>query len=70
MVTDKSEPAFPVAENGYHEGQGGMSLRQYYAGLAMQGLLAYPDAVGDGTSEDLAKSAVNAADALLKELEK
>lgn len=52
---------------------GGMTLREHYAGLAMQGVIA-----GIATNEeffnwdesDIANHAVRAADALLAELEK
>ena len=45
----------------------GMTLRQYYAGLAMQGLLA---AGGRYQVDDLALQATLAADALCEELAK
>ena len=47
---------------------GGMTLRQYYAGLAMQGILAHPE--GFTTPEGYAKDAVAQADALIAELDK
>lgn len=46
----------------------GMTLRQYYAGLAMQGMLA--DNTWGGHLQACAKDAVAAADALIAELEK
>ena len=44
MRTKNGESAFPIvlAPNDYEDG---MSLRQWYAGLAMQGLLANPNRV-------------------------
>ena len=35
-------PAFPCEANNYHESLTGMTLRQCYAGMAMQGILASP----------------------------
>lgn len=46
----------------------GMTLRQHYAGLAMQGLLACPGI--DGPYDEIAAHAVNAADSLIAELAK
>jgi hypothetical protein len=38
-------PAFPV--NGYSPDFNGMTLRDYFAAKALQGLLANPDTAGD-----------------------
>ena len=41
MSKDTSGPAFPATEaHGLNNGLPGMTLRQWYAGLAMQGLIA------------------------------
>ena len=67
----RTHRAFPEAQpKGYQDNRGdapGMNLRQYYAGQAMQGLLA-----GGGRYQvnDLAEQAVKAADALCEELAK
>lgn len=53
-----------------------MTLREYYAGLAMQGMLS--NSYSDGctkplslaSNQETAEMAVNQADALIKELEK
>jgi hypothetical protein len=47
----------------------GLTIRQYYAGLAMQGYLAARWS-GRYKHEDLATEAVKQADALIAELEK
>lgn len=45
----------------------GLTIREHYAGLAMQGLLASPE--GEGLDADgIAKYAVRRADALIAEL--
>lgn len=46
----------------------GLSKREYFAGLAMQGFCAAPD-TGEWSTETLAECAVRQADALLAELE-
>jgi len=70
-------PAFPVStrpmetegEFGHQDSAttwqyGGMTLRDYFAAKAMQGLLACP--LGDGTKQDFARLAYEYADAMLK----
>lgn len=66
---------YPEAQpEGWQKGRGdkpGMTLRQHYAGLALQGLLADPQTGRDGAEvEDIVRMAVRAADALLLELTK
>lgn len=61
-------PAFPQGK-GVGEAwvsEGGMTLRDYFAAKAMQGLAANPKG-WDMTDEMVAKWAYNAADAMLKE---
>lgn len=50
------------------ETTGGMTLRQHYAGLAMQGILSNPNC--DGNRPLIVQAAVLNADALCKALEK
>jgi hypothetical protein len=60
----------------YFTNRGGMTLREHYAGLAMQGLLANPEAVkasvavfGEKAAIDgFSRAAVEHADALLEAL--
>lgn len=47
----------------------GLSKREYFAAVALQGLLAYPNN-GESDAETLAKCAVIAADQLIIELNK
>lgn len=67
MNKDTSGPAFPCTEaNGLNNGLPGMTLRQWYAGLAMQGIFAY----GPGeywTNERIATEAFAMADAMIEE---
>ena len=63
-------PAFPVEETSNSESLSfGLTKREYFAAMAMQGLLTNPANFG-GKKELLIKKAVEAADALLEELEK
>lgn len=69
MTKDTSPPAFPNDATWYS----GMTLRQYAAIKAMQGLLASDAAFGayyQGSSHAIAEKAVEVADALIAELEK
>lgn len=77
-MTDKPNdggPAFPFSihpEHGYGPGESinqGMSLREYYAGQAMAGLLASDD-VTTPDHDWIAGQAVEQADALIAELNK
>ena len=68
-MENKDESAFPF-EGGNNNGiqpSSGLTKREYFAGLAMQGILAYG---GYATPHDMASDAVMYADALLAELEK
>lgn len=67
-MENEKQPAHPTVKVTEHGDigaiDGGLTKREYFAGLAMQGLCA------NGTDpEDLAKISVEYADALLKELE-
>lgn len=61
-------PAFPrpaseAHQHGMHDPQKGMTLRDYFAGKALQGLLASTRTNSSGV---LAKDAYNMADAMLE----
>lgn len=58
-------PAFPIVTN--HSYQSGMSLRDYFAGQALVGLLASSDQV---VHVDVAQTCYVYADAMLKERDK
>ena len=79
MKSNPNDTAFPSAWMQDHSGSlpvGGLTKREYFAALAMQGLLAnsYSNGVNQPTSEasfsQLAGLAVNQADALIVELNK
>lgn len=75
-------PAFPMDEHGgsavgpdgvtyyQHSAHPGMSLRAYFAGQAMQGMLAGRKCeLGDVNLADMTESAMKVADALIAALE-
>lgn len=68
---DSNEPAFPFEFNHSDVNQEryyGLSKREYFAGMAMQGICATNCEYNSW--EDLAKDAIGIADSLIKELEK
>lgn len=62
-------PAMPVEHNGWGEPCNGLTKREMFAMLAMQGLIA-SDVCGNLHEPRCAELAVKAADALLAELER
>jgi hypothetical protein len=61
-----SHPAFPQADTDDYEGEPGMSLRAYFAGRALTGLLATHGI--NLPLREVARQAVIIADAVLAEL--
>ena len=68
-MVDDGGPAFPVWElNGKDQPEMtgfGMTLRDYFAAKAMQGICAHADTWGLATSQKIANSAYELADAML-----
>ena len=62
-ITPTGGPAFPVPQPCCREG---MSLRQWYAGMAMQGMLIQDTYIHEVT-KNIAKLAWKQADAMLEE---
>ena len=64
-----SEPAFPRPHSGKtHFAQEGMTLRDYFAAKAMQGMLSEPSL--RATPEEFASESYKVADAMLRVREK
>lgn len=69
---DDGGPAFPVSEEAARGKvaavYGGMSLRDHYAGLAMQGILANHNACPDRQEhfDNIAVDAIRMADAMIR----
>lgn len=67
-MSNHNPPAFPVAPDGGSRVVYGMSLRDYFAAKALEGMLANPDRVGNSIKfEGWAKQAYHFADAMLTE---
>ena len=68
-MIEKDDSAFPINDNGEPIADG-LTKREYFAAMAMQGLCSF----GDGNSfirdEMIPKKAVELADALIAELNK
>lgn len=68
METFKNPPAFPNNEGATDSY--GMTLRDYFAAKALEGLISHFTGLGKGKSpEDYAKRAFEYADAMLKQRE-
>ena len=61
-------PAFPMRDPTYETWIPGMTLRDYFAAKAMQGILSSPHVAPDGLSnpENIAHAAYEMADTMLK----
>lgn len=70
MSRDNGGPAFPVPGLQEHEEFNGMSLRDYFAAKAMQGLLACGEEHCDATGYATASAAYKIADEMLAERSK
>ena len=66
MDKDTGGPAFPFNHFDLGATEHGMTLRDYFAAKAMQGLLSDPDWRQDMTFEDTAYAAYEQANAMLK----
>ena len=63
-MSETLERAFPVTDRNAGPASGGMTLRDYFAARAMQGLLAYP-IPSDPNADVIADWAYEQADAML-----
>ena len=66
LKNNADKPAHPVQIEDWH----GLTKREHFAGLAMQGMLAAMEGDGILAYPRVAPEAVKAADALLAELDK
>ena len=65
-MSETLERAFPVTDRNAGPASGGMTLRDYFAAAAMQGLCSNPrDGVGECRAEIIAGWAYEQADAML-----
>lgn len=63
VVESDGQKMRPLYTQTYHQG---MTLRDYFAGLALQGLLAYPSDSGSMKIEDWVDLSYKYADAMIK----
>lgn len=68
METNPNEPTFPII-SGNHVIGVGLTKREYFAAMAMQGIITNKDGL-DIKIERIAESAVDMADTLIEELNK
>lgn len=69
FITDGNEPDFATQYE--DEGQIGLSKREYFAAIALQGILANSEYTKDGWNwKAIAGDAIDIADALINELNK
>ena len=59
-------PAYPVPGLQHDESFNGLSLRDYFASEALNGLICHLVGVKDGSPDDYARRAYQYADAMLK----
>ena len=69
-MNELNMPAFPFQQGQRDVTYCGLTKREYFAGLAMQGLRACAHPQAPTTSDEIADLAVADADALLAELER
>lgn len=67
-MSNSNDPAYPQPGGPWH-GCNGLTKREHFAALAMQGMLSCSD-YSQTSTEKLAEVALKVADALLKELAK
>lgn len=72
METKKNDTAFPIyRENGYVEsGRLGLTKREYFAAMAMQGIFASKNTEPDASMLDIVGDSVRIADLLIEKLNK
>lgn len=63
-------PAFANPGSEYGPGSGGLTKREYFAGLAMQGIIANGDFITSTHQSEIVKHAIELADELLTQLNK
>ena len=67
-MNNGDDPAVPVMDEGEYGQHYGLTKREHFAAMAMQGMLSDSDI--KATKDEFAAYAVNMADQLLKELDK
>jgi hypothetical protein len=71
-MTKGEETAYPIVGSAFSDNYQGLTKREYFAGLAMQGLLANQYSIDKHNEAEInwiAKHSIMQADELLKQLE-
>lgn len=64
--TNDGGPAFPIDGEAFRSDYTGMTLRDYFAAMAMQSYLSGPHFDGGWTDEEIASWSYKTADAMLR----
>jgi hypothetical protein len=67
-MKNSEKPTYPIVGIAFDDNHKGLTKREYFAAMAMQGLLARHNYLSD--EDVVSRNAVDYADALLAELEK
>lgn len=65
---DGNEPAFSIPETQSYHPSLGLTKRELFAAMAMQSLVQAWPAISDGSPDEIAKTAIAQADALIAAL--
>lgn len=68
-MTNGNEPINPLKDSAVFD-HNGLTKREYFAAMALQGLLSNPSQINYMSFEIVVSRAVNSADALIEELNK
>lgn len=68
-MKNSEEPIYPITNQGTLRNRNGLTKREYFAAMAMQGILANEN-TGLSSNEVIAKESVKLANLLLTELDK
>ena len=66
-MTNSQDPAYPLPSD---SDTPGLTIREYFAGLALQGIMSQPENGAQHIPQLVAEWAVSCADALISELNK
>lgn len=72
-MTNQKDSAFPLNTGGRYEPEFGLTKREYFAALALQGIVSSNEMMGKSLNEHYSRTsqmAISYADALINELNK
>ena len=68
MIRTSEQPAFPASQSNFNKDEAGLTKREYFAAMAMQGLLSGRNIEGYNRPSEFAELSVQFADELIKQL--